>query len=66
MRMLALLAALALSGCAATTGSPVGGAPSASAQQGRAPYKGPSSMPSRFCTYGSSFDQPGETDVVCF
>jgi hypothetical protein len=53
MRVLLLIAVLALSACATAGG-------------GSGPYKGPSSMPSHYCTYGSSFDQPGTTDVVCF
>ena len=52
MRVLLLLTALALGGCASLGGAGPGGVPS--------------SEPSRVCTYEPSFSQPGRTDVQCF
>jgi len=51
MRVLLLLTAFALGGCASFGG----GADNV-----------PSSAPSRVCTYEPSFTQPGRTDVQCF
>jgi hypothetical protein len=66
MRVLAVVAALLLSGCAATGGGAGAGLQAGASAPGRASFKPPSSMPSGFCTYPTSFMNPSQTDIVCF